>query len=102
MVAKNDAVLLQLTAAISAQNKAATESKDLQRNEIHHQLSKDKSKKDQTKKIHPSILKITACAADQSSNDENKNENLSATFTCFINCDNVGMAQYNLVHQFKE
>jgi hypothetical protein len=34
------------------------------------------------------------------SNDKNKN--LPATFTCFINCENVSMAQYNLVHQFKE
>jgi hypothetical protein len=32
----------------------------------------------------------------------NKNENLPASFTCFINCENAGMAQYNLVHQFKE
>jgi hypothetical protein len=100
MVANNDAVLLQLTAAISAQNKAATKSNNLQCSEIHRQLSKDKSKKDRTKKIHPSILKMIAHAAAISLNDENKN--LPETFIHFVNCDNVGMAQYDLVHQFKE
>jgi hypothetical protein len=43
---------------------------------------------------------MIAHAAAASLNDENKN--LPATFICFVNCDNVGMAQYNLVHQFKE
>jgi hypothetical protein len=43
---------------------------------------------------------MIAHTAAQSSNDENKN--LPATFTCFVNCGNVGMAQYDLVHQFKE
>ncbi len=100
MVANNDAVLLQLTTTISAQNDAGTESNNLQHNEIHGQLSKDKSKKDQTKNIHPSILKMIALAAAATLNDKNKD--LPATFTHFVNCDNVGMAQYNLVHQFKE
>ncbi len=50
--------------------------------------------------IYPSILKMIARAAAQSSND--KNENLPETFIRFVNCDNVGMAQYNLVHKFKE
>jgi hypothetical protein len=58
IAANNDAVLCQLTAAISAQNKAATKSNDLRRNEIQRQLTKDESKKDRTKKIHPSILKV--------------------------------------------
>jgi hypothetical protein len=31
-----------------------------------------------------------------------KSENLPATFTGLINCENVGMAQYNLVHHFEE
>jgi hypothetical protein len=46
------------------------------------------------------LLKIIACVAAATSNDVNKD--LLATFTCFVNCENVGMAQYNLVHQFKE
>jgi hypothetical protein len=43
---------------------------------------------------------LIAHAAAATSNG--KNENLPATFTCFVNCENVGMAQYGLVHQFKE
>jgi hypothetical protein len=46
MVANNDAVLFQLTTAVCAQNKAATESNNLHHNDIHHQLTKDKNKKD--------------------------------------------------------
>jgi hypothetical protein len=43
---------------------------------------------------------MIARAAALSSND--KNENLPETFIRFVNCGNVGMAQYNLVHQFEE
>jgi hypothetical protein len=32
----------------------------------------------------------------------NDNETLSETYTQFINQENVGKAQYNLVHQFQE
>jgi hypothetical protein len=79
--------------AISAQNKVATESNNFKSNEIHCQLTKDESKKDQTKKM-------IACTAAATSNDIN--EDLPATLTCFVNCEYVGMAQYDLVHQFKE
>jgi hypothetical protein len=94
MVANNDTVLLQLTAPISAQNEAATESNNLQRNEIHCQLSKDESKKDRTKKIHPSILQMIAHAAALSSNDENKN--LPQTYICFVNCDKLAWPNMTL------
>jgi hypothetical protein len=43
---------------------------------------------------------MIACTAASTSNDENVD--LPGTFIHFVNCDNVGMAQYNLVHQFKE
>ncbi len=39
-------------------------------------------------------------AAPTHSTDEN--EVLPTTFTHFINCDNVGMAQHDLIHQFKD
>ena len=39
-------------------------------------------------------------AAATHSTDENKA--LPATFTRFINCDNVGMAQHDLIHQFND
>jgi hypothetical protein len=48
----NAEVLCQLTTAISAQNKAATKSKDLHRNKIQRQLTRDKNKKDNTKDQH--------------------------------------------------
>jgi hypothetical protein len=90
IVANNDAVLQQLTAAISAQNKATNESNNLRRNEIQRQLMKDESKKDQSKKTHLNILKKISRASAATSNDKNKS--LTATFTCFVNCDNVGKA----------
>jgi hypothetical protein len=99
-VVDNDAILQQLTTAISAQKEAATASNNLLRNKIQHQVMQEESNKDQTKKIHPSIVKMVACAAAAHSNDENKDP--PATFTRFINCKNVGMAQYNLIHQSKE
>ncbi len=84
-------MLCQLTTAITAQNKAATKLNELRQNKIQCQLSKDESKKDRTKKIHPSILKMVSRAAARVLNDEN--EELPDTFTRFINCNNVGMAQ---------
>jgi hypothetical protein len=88
------------TAAISAQNKEAIESNNLRQNKILRQVSQDKSKKDCTQKIHPSIIKIICRAAALCSTDET--EALPATCSCFINQENAGVAQYNLVHQFKE
>jgi hypothetical protein len=93
-------VLQQLTAAISAQNKAAIESNNLCQNKILRQVSREESKKDCAQKIHPSIIKIVCRAAALCSTDET--EALPATCSHFINQENAGMAQYNLVHQFKE
>jgi hypothetical protein len=50
--------------------------------------------------IHPSIIKMTCRAAPLCSTNET--EALPATCSCFINQKNAGMAQYDLVHQFKE
>ncbi len=96
----NDAVLQQLTVAISAQNKPAVKSNDLRHSEFQRQLTMDEIKKDQTKKIHPNILKMISCASAATSNDND--ENLPASFTHFVNCENVGMTQNHLVHQFKD
>jgi hypothetical protein len=92
-------VLQQLITTISAQNKEAIESNYLCRNEILCQVSQEESKKDCTQKIHPSIIKLICRAATLCFTDET--EALPATCSCFINQENVGMAQYNLVHQFK-
>ncbi len=90
----------QLTAAISTQNEEAIESNNLCRNKILRQVIQEESKKDRTKKIHPSLIKMICRAAASNSTDETKA--LPATCSRFINQENVGMAQYNLVHQFKE
>ena len=96
----NVSVLQQLAAAISTQNEEAVESNNLRRNELLRQISRDDEKKNRFKKIHPSILKMVSRAAATSSTDEN--ESIPAGFSRFINQENVGMAQYDLVHQFKE
>ena len=64
------------------------------------QINREDEKKNRIKKIHPSILKMICRAAASSSIEEN--ESLPMTFSRFINQENVGMAQYDLVHQFKE
>jgi hypothetical protein len=99
-VANNDEILQQLTAAIAAQGKTTTETYDLRRMEIQRHQTREESKKDRTKKLHPSILKMVSHAAATHSTD--KNEALPATFACFINCNNIGMVQYDLIHQFKD
>ena len=50
------------------------------------------------KKIHPSIIKMI-CRAAAARRD--KTEELPKTCIRFFNQDNVGMAQYKLIHQFK-
>jgi hypothetical protein len=76
------------------------ESNNLCRNEILRQVSQEESKKDRTQKIHPSIIKMICRAAALCSTDET--EALPATCSLFIDQENGRMAQYNLVHQFKE
>jgi hypothetical protein len=60
---ENNAVIHQLTIAIAAQNKAATESNDIHRNKIQHQQNKEKNKK----KIQQrrSNLESSRCFAEQ-------------------------------------
>jgi hypothetical protein len=99
-VANNDAILQQLTAAIAAQGEATTETNDLCRLEIQRQQTREENEKDRTKKLHLSILKMVSCTAATHSSDKNKA--LPATFTRFINCNNIGMAQHDLIHQFKD
>ncbi len=89
----NGAIVRQLTTAMAAQNKAATESNHLFCNKIQCQDNKEENKK-----IHSSIPKMICRAAARTSND--KKEDLPDTFTQFLNCKNVAMAQYDLVHQF--
>ena len=96
----NSSVISQLTHAISAQNEEAVESNRLRREEIERTINKEEAKKDRTKKIHASIIKMIGRASAKSASDDSLT--LPATFTRFINSENVGMAQYELVHQFRE
>jgi hypothetical protein len=96
----NSSAISQLTNAISTQNEEAMESNRLHRKEIERTINKEETKKDRTKKPHPSIIKMIGCASVKISTDES--EAISAMCTRFLNSDNVGMAQYELVHQFKE
>jgi hypothetical protein len=93
-------ILQQLTTTISAQNEEAIESNNLHCNKILRQVSREESKKDCTQKIHPSIIKMICRGGTLCSTYEA--EVLPATCSCFINQENVGMARYDLVHQFKE
>jgi hypothetical protein len=93
-------VISQLTHAISAQNEEAVESNRLCRKEIERTITREEAKKDRTKKIHASILKMIGRASAKSSSDDSLT--IPETFSRFINSENSGMAQYQLVHQFKE
>ncbi len=93
-------VISQLTHAISAQNEEAVKSNRLRREEIECTITREEAKKDRTKKIHASILKMIGRASAKSSSDDSLT--IPETFSRFINSENAGMAQYELVHQFKE
>jgi hypothetical protein len=96
----NNSVISRLTNAISTQNEEAIKSNRLRRQKIEHIINKDESKKDRTKKNHTSIIKMIRQASAKSSTDES--EALLVMCAHFINLENVGMAQYELIHQFKE
>ena len=96
----NSSVISQPTNAISAQNEEATESNRLRHQEIERTINKEETKKDRTKKIHHSIINMIGRASAKSSTDESVA--ISATCSRFLNSDNIGMAQYELVHQFKD
>ncbi len=101
MTANEDfpSLLQQLTHGLSAQTEVLAESNLIQNRFYQRQEVREDSKRDRTKKIHPSIIRMigraTAPRGDES-------VTLPASCTRFLNQDNVGMAQYDLVHQFKE
>jgi hypothetical protein len=74
------------------------ESNKLHRQEIKLTINKKESKKDRTKKISTLIIKMIGRASAKSLTDES--EILSVTCTHFLNSKNVGMAQFELIHQF--
>ena len=74
-------------------------SNNIQERFFKRQDSREEAKKDRTKKIHPSIIKMIGRAAATRGDDSLV---LPATCLQFFNQETVGMAQYNLVHQFKD
>jgi hypothetical protein len=81
-------------------NKEAMESNNLCHQEFERQIEQEEKKKDRTKKLHPAIVTMHKQAAATDWNDEDKE--IAPTCLCFINSDNVGIAHYKLIHQFKE
>ncbi len=100
VVVDNASVISQITNAISLQNKEAIESNNLRCKEIERQIEHKEKKKDRIKKLHPVVLNMLKRAS--ATNHNNENNEIAPTFLQFINSDNIGLAQYKLIHQFKE
>jgi hypothetical protein len=100
VVIDNALVISQLTNTISLQNKKAMKLNNLCHKEIEQQIEQEKKKKDRTKKLHPTIVNMLKQAAATDWNDED--EEITPTSLNFINSNNIGLAQYKLIHQFKK
>jgi hypothetical protein len=93
-------VISQLTNAISLQNKEAMELNNLCHQEIEQQIKQEEKKKERTKKLHPTIMNMLKQAAATDWNDKDKE--IAPTCLRYINSNNIRLAQYKLIHQFKE
>ena len=91
-------VISQLTNALTIQNEYLEDANVINRkNQILAEERKEKEK-DRTKKIHPAILTMLKRAAATDPHDDNSD--IAPSCLRFINSDNVGMAQFELTHQF--
>ena len=98
-VALEGAVISQLTNALTIQNEFLEDANVINRkNQIMAEERKEKDK-DRTKKFHPTILNMLKRAAATDPLDENSK--IAPSCLRFINSDNVGMAQLELIHQFE-
>ncbi len=98
-MALEGAVISQLTNALTIQNEFLEDANVINRkNQIMAEERKEKDK-DRTKKFHPTILNMLKRAATTDPLDENSN--IAPSCLRFINSDNVGMAQLELIHQFE-
>jgi hypothetical protein len=101
-LANNDAfhsLVWQLTYGVAAQTKVLAESNNIQERFIQRQDSREEAKQDRTKKIHPSIINMIGRAAAPRGDNTKV---LPKTCLQFFNQESMGMAQYDLVHQFKD
>jgi hypothetical protein len=99
LVINSSSVISQLTNVISLQNDEAMESNNLRHKEIKRQVERKENKKDKTKAMNPVIMNMILRTAATHSN--NKREEITPTCQRFINAKNIGLAQYELIHQFK-
>jgi hypothetical protein len=95
---EGNSVISQLTNALTIQNEYLEDANVInRRNQILAEERKEKEK-DRTKKIHPAILSMLKRAAAVDSHDDESE--IAPSCLHFINCDNIGMAQFELTHQF--
>ena len=98
LVLDGNMVISQLANALTIQNEHLEDANVINRkNQILAEERKEKEK-DRTKKIHPAILSMLKRAAATDPHDDNSD--IAPSFLRFINSDNVGMAQFELTHQF--
>ena len=100
VVVDNSSVVSQLAKVISLQNKGVIELNNLCHKKIERKIKRKEKKKDRTKKLHPAIMNMIKRASTTDHTD--KNEEITLTFLRFINPDNLGLVQNELIHQFKE
>ena len=98
LVLDRNTVISQLANALTIQNEHLEDANVINhKNQILAEERKEKEK-DRTKKIHPAILSMLKRAAATDPHDDNSD--IAPSFLRFINSDNVGMAQFELTHQF--
>jgi hypothetical protein len=96
---EGNTVISQLMNALTIQNEFLEDTNVINRkNQIMAEERKEKEK-DPNKKLHPTILNMLKRAA--ATDPLNENSNITPSCLCFINSDNVGMAQLELIHQFE-
>jgi hypothetical protein len=98
LVLDRNTVISQLANALTIQNEHLEDANVINhKNQILAEERKEKEK-DQTKKIHPAILSMLKRAAATDPHDDDSD--IAPSCLRFINSDNVGMAQFELTHQF--
>jgi len=98
LVLDGNTVISHLANALTIQNKHLEDANVINcKNQILAEECKEKVK-DRTKKIHPAILSMLKRAATTDPHDDNSD--IAPSCLHFINSDNVGMAQFKLIHQF--
>ena len=98
LVLDGNTVISQLANALTIQNEHLEDANVINhKNQILAEERKEKEK-DRTKKIHPAILSMLKRAAATDPHDDNSD--IAPSCLRFINSDNVGMAQFELTHQF--